>query len=87
MTKTDRVSLNVALTIIRAAHPTATKAVFETSDQNVGYGFWLLDVWLPDLSSAEMSPKLTDDVNDLLVDVDWDDVMGEDGHGFAVVEL
>lgn len=90
-TTLDQTALDEMLAAIRASVPGATRAHFQTSDQNL-YGFVLEDVTMPDGSGlAAISPatydRLLDASLDLLGDVDWNGVMGEDRSGSAVVDL
>lgn len=87
---TDQAHLDAVLTIIRERLPLAHHVLLETSDQS-HYGFVLvaiaydndvaipLDIALPD--------HVVDQINDMLSDIDWDGVVGEDKHGYARVLL
>lgn len=85
---TDRRNLTKALLAVKTSQPTATAVVLTTSDQNT-YGFWLTDVTLPGGSLRETDPEaldvLSDTVWDMLCDLDWNGVVGEDRHGNATV--
>ena len=87
----DRENLRQVLQLIGSRYPEAAVAVFETSDQNVGYGFFLMDV--RDRGGLSLWGNTTDLQRDwmrdaaepFLMDIDWDGVIGEDEHGVGEV--
>lgn len=88
-TKTDTHNLALALDAIRRDLPTAKYALFETSDQSMGYGFWFHGVAQgPDGGpEVEAGDSLFGEVRDYVEDIDWNGVMGEDKHGNARIDL
>lgn len=87
----QRTMLTALRATIRQLHPTATAAHLETSDQNVGYGFWLTDIVLADgtllATSDPDALRRTHDAVETYLDLDWDDLVGEDRHGRATLTL
>lgn len=94
----DRAALNEALQAIRdALAVTVVTVYFGTSDQNVGYGFVLREVDYADergvmtLASQDLDltvwNELQGTVNELVSDINWNGVMGEDKHGDAAIDM
>ncbi len=89
----DRKILQEALQLISSCYPQAVLAVFETSDQNVGYGFSLVDI--RDRAGLSLLEHASDlqrywirrRAEPFLMDIDWDGVMGEDAHGVGEVAI
>lgn len=91
-TPTDRTTLNAAIRIVLESVPGPAALVLTTSDQQVGYGFVLTDVrldngqLLSDLDPGALE-FVQDETADLLGDIDWDGIVGEDDHGNAEVPV
>jgi hypothetical protein len=95
----DRRALDGVLAKIRTAFPAATRAMFETSDQQAGHGFRLLCVWAGETPIGGVAPGradskggytfdvLYDDVTYDLADICWDGVMDENRNGYAITDL
>lgn len=81
------VRLKRALDIIRLRQPEAAYARLETSDQHE-YGF-SLNALLNDQFEvvAEVDTDLQNEVWDFICDLDWNGVVGEDKHGYAILDL
>lgn len=83
----DRANLDRALTLIREAYPHAIGACFQTSDQG-NYGFVHEELVYPDrLEYVHDEDQHADQIAELLSDLDWDGVMGEDAHGCVTIDL
>jgi hypothetical protein len=83
----DAIDLTAALALIRAAHPAVVTAHFTTTDQHDGYGFFISVLALADGTQSAPGPELAERVDDLVCDIDWGGVMGEDEHGYAAVPV
>ncbi len=84
---TDEEVLDAALALLREKLPDAATATFQTSDQNIGYGFLLLSVWTAAGLPVQVTSELEDEVYDFVCDINWDGVMGEDVHGYVTIPL
>ncbi len=89
----DREDLTEALNLVLKAFPSAVAVQLETSDQG-RCGFLLRDVQIRDergerswISDYERTAELEDSVWPLVSSLGWDGLVGEDDHGWAVVEI
>jgi hypothetical protein len=91
----DQEYLAEALATIRE-HVVSPRSAFFTTREQAYYGFTLSDVSYAsdgEVLSARESLDLTvyreleDRVNDLVADIEWDGVMGEDKHGDAEIMM
>lgn len=93
----DGNNLRDALDFIRSSVTGAVTAHFATSDQNDGYGFFLSEVSYTTDSETVFSASqdldltvwrtVTDAVDDLVTDIEWDGVMHESDQGCATFNL
>lgn len=83
----DRADLDAALALIREHAPTAVTAGLETSDQQAGYGFVLLSVRDAEGREVDLPDAIDDRVSDLICDLNWDGVVGENRQGYATLDL
>lgn len=95
--RTDQNNLGDALHLVRQHCPTAVAVHLATSDQD-RYGFILTGVeyadgtradqdWSDDGPLNPLPGDVADQVNDLLSDIDWNGVVGEDKHGYVEIEI
>lgn len=92
-------SLQEQLDLLREASATVERLVpgarnytVGTTDQHANYGFNLVDVETRDRESlGEKDPallqKLSDEIDEYLVDLDWDGIVGEDAGGGAIIPI
>jgi len=82
----DKRTLAEALRIVRKEYPEAVSVTFETSDQN-HYGFAMLSMIGGDGIELEPFNDITDRVDELVCDIDWNGVMNESKQGYATIDL
>jgi len=74
-------------TVVREALPSAGLIRVETSDQQTGYGFFLIAVSTADGRPLHVCDDLFAQASDILADVEWGAVIGEDAHGYATLRI
>lgn len=82
----DQDDLDAACSMVLDEYPEAASLRLQTSDQS-RYGFTVVQVKDGDNYEIDESREDWGEVQEHLMNLDWDGVVGEDKHGYAAVDL